>query len=169
MFIVSVRVGVNLEKQKGRRTMPKISKYIYEELVNQIDADINSAQSELSNIIRDAINKKANSWLKANEEGIRDSISINIDTSSVGYYNRPNTRITVRLDNSWNSDLDKSINKEIFQTISQSSHESSIQDLCIKCVMPKSNIPYILLIILTVLVVIMLIARRNCFFSDRCK
>ena len=89
--------------------MPRISKYIYEELVNQIDADINSAQNELSNIIRDVMNKKANSWLKANEEGIRDSISINIDTSSVGYYNRPNTRITVRLDNSWNSDLDKSI------------------------------------------------------------
>jgi len=66
-------------------------------------------------------------------------------------------------------ELDKSINKEIFKTITQKSHESSIQSLCLKCVMPTNHIPYILLIILTVLVVIMLIVRRKCIFSDRCK
>ncbi len=61
-------------------------------------------------------------------------------------------------------DLDKSINKEVFKTITQKSHESSIQDLCIKCIMPTNHVPYILLIVLVVLVVIMLIVRRRCFF-----
>ena len=66
-------------------------------------------------------------------------------------------------------ELDKSINKEVFKTITQKSHESSIQDLCIKCIMPTNPVPYILLIVLVVLVVIMLIVRRKCIFSDRCK
>lgn len=66
-------------------------------------------------------------------------------------------------------ELDKSINKEVFKTITQKSHKSSIQDLCIKCIMPTNPVPYILLIVLVVLVVIMLIVRRRCIFSDRCK
>lgn len=66
-------------------------------------------------------------------------------------------------------DLDNSINKEVFKTITQKSHESSIQDLCMKCIMPTNPVPYILLIVLVILVVIVLIVRRRCFFSDRCK